>query len=482
MPIIVGGVPNPVPYAPLLVAPANASYVDLAGTPTFSWTYQPAASGLTESAWALRRKVSGAATYVWWNSGTNSWQSTQVYNSGSIQSYTFPGGAWSDGNVYNWSVSTKDANGYGPYCADGTFTAQAAPVVTVNTPGGTITTAKPTVTWSTAIASGASQTGYRVVIYSAAQYGAGGFTPGSGAAIYDTGVIGDAYAASWTVPVYLADSTSFRAYVQVTETGGELSAWGFIAFTTSYLQPATPTLTATTGTDGTTGAPIVTLVVTGNDGGSTAAYVGMTVAEIQFSDDGGATWTDVRGGSSLTLPSSGQSATVIDWEAIPSTTRSYRAYVQVASPAVESLASTTATATVTTSQWWLVDPLNTSASFSPEVSAHTTSIMEQSTSHGQMGQKYPVVLSSVVGGTDGSITVESHSAAEWAALQALVTSQHVLWLTSPFGEAWYVRLGPMPGGMGGGTGNTVRQSQTQQSSSTAPIRSTQLIYIGQARP
>lgn len=272
--ILVPGVPNPVPLAPILVSPANGTYEDLTGTPTFQWEYQPGAPGNTQSAWQFLLIINGGATAQYWNTTSSAFQSTPVWNSGSNQSYTFPTGAFSDGNVYQWSVATQDSNGNGPAAAYFTVNAQQAPTVTVSAPSGIITTADPLVSWSVALpgASGAlpapTQTSYRVIIYDNSQYSASGFTPGSGPSIYDTGQVGSAYINSLdlsTIPLFLADGTQYRAYVQVTETGGQYSTWAYSSFTTNYAAPNTPTVTAVAGTDPTTGCPLISVSVQCND-------------------------------------------------------------------------------------------------------------------------------------------------------------------------------------------------------------------------
>ena len=260
MPLAINGIANPAPYAPTLLSPANASYQDLATTPTFSWTYNPATSGNTQSAWALRRKISGATSYQWWNVSTAAWQSTQVFNSGAAQSYQFPSASWTDGNTYNWSMATQDASGVGAYSADDAVTAQQGPTVTVTAPTGLISTGQPTVTWSATFPSSAQQTSYRVCIYAAAQYLASGFAPGTTTALYDTGVVPASYTSSVSLAAtaqYLADNTSFRAYAQITETGGQTSNWAYAAFSTAYAQPPTPVISASQQTDSSTGAPFV---------------------------------------------------------------------------------------------------------------------------------------------------------------------------------------------------------------------------------
>lgn len=268
MPIVVGGVPNPAPFAPTLLTPATASYLNLATTPEFSWVYNPAQVGRTQTGWALRRKISGAASYVFWDKSTAAWQSTLVYNTGATGSYTFAAGDWTDGRVYNWSVSTKDANGSSAFATDFTVNAQATPSVTVTSPAGTTTSATPTVSWTPTLPSGISQTSYRAVIYTAAQYGAATFTPGTGPSVWDSGVVSTAYVFSValaTIPVYLPNSTVYRAYVRITETGGQTSKWAYSAFTTSYTEPKQPTVTVTPVNGDTTTYPHFSLAIQGHD-------------------------------------------------------------------------------------------------------------------------------------------------------------------------------------------------------------------------
>ena len=132
-------------------------------------------------------------------------------------------------------------------------------MVTVTAPSGSIGTADPLVTWTVALARGAQQTSYRVVIYTSAQYTAGGLTPGSGPSVYDSAQQGSSFAFSLdlsAIPVVLPNWTSYRCYVQVTETGGQFSAWAYASFTTSYTVPGTPSVTVVGGTDGVTGCPL----------------------------------------------------------------------------------------------------------------------------------------------------------------------------------------------------------------------------------
>lgn len=293
MPLVIGGNPARVPFAPTLISPVNGAYLDLAVTPTFQWKYNPGQVGNTQSAWQFLRLVNGGVTAHFWNAATFSWQTSPVWNSGSIQSYTFPNGAWVDGNVYQWAMATRDGNGTGPQSGFFTINAQSAPVVTVLTPSGTITSADPIVSWSVSTPSGATQTTYRVIIYSQDQYsgsafdqwdyagdtwdnpsdswdasGGGAFTPGQAPSVYDSGTIGSTTQRTLdlsTIPLFLVNGTTYRAYVQVQETGGQYSAWAFSTFTVSFFAPNPPTITAIFTTDPATGCPVVNLEIQGHD-------------------------------------------------------------------------------------------------------------------------------------------------------------------------------------------------------------------------
>lgn len=258
---------QPAPYSATLTEPANASTVDLSGTPTFAWTYQPATGSGTQTDVAIRRKVAGASSYEFWSAASGAWQSTIVYFPDTNQSYTFPTGAWPDGNIYNWDVSTQESvwGLQSVFGGDATVTAQAAPSVVITGPTGTIPSGTPTVTATATVASGANLTAYRVVVYTAAQVAASGFTPGGTPSVYDSGTVPSSnLSISQPVPA-LVNNASYVTYVQVTESGNELSGWVSQGFTVSSDSPAQPSLSVATGTDPVTGAPLVTLTVTGHD-------------------------------------------------------------------------------------------------------------------------------------------------------------------------------------------------------------------------
>jgi hypothetical protein len=260
----------PVPKAPTLNAPINGAYSDIAvnGGP-FSWTYNTGGALGGETGYQLRRKTSGSYTY--WNATTPAFQSSPVTNTTTSTSITFGAGVWANDTTYNWSAASNDANGLGPFATDFTVNTQTAPVATVTAPTGTWSTNQtPVVTWTDTLDTLGTQSSFRVVTYSAAQYGAGGFVPGSGPSLDDSGVVNSS-ATTYTVANQIPNNTTVRSYVQITQSpGGQTSAFAFTGYTVSLNAPQTPTLTAVADTDGTTGCPRVKLTVQGYDNFLTA--------------------------------------------------------------------------------------------------------------------------------------------------------------------------------------------------------------------
>jgi hypothetical protein len=94
------------------------------------------------------------------------------------------------------------------------------------------TTNAPTFTWTHAAGSdGGSQAAFQVKVFSAAQYGAGGFSPDTSTATYDSGIVVGS-AASHT-PAALPNSTTYRVYVRTAQSingAYHWSAWDFEGF------------------------------------------------------------------------------------------------------------------------------------------------------------------------------------------------------------------------------------------------------------
>jgi hypothetical protein len=282
------------PSSPTLTSPANASYQDVSSGQVFTMTYN-STDGSNQNAYALRIKVSGGS-YNYWNAGTSALQSSIVWNAITTTpsrswSVTSPNTAISNAHVYNWSAASQESisNLQGSFASDFTFTAQATPSVVVNAPTGNVATNSPTVTWTDTLPGGSSQVDYQIEVES----GSYGTIPGSGVSAWNSGVVSSAVN-SVQVGVALTSTVTYRAFVQVTETGGQVSAWAYTTFTVTVDPPATPTITATPTNDPVTGAPRVTLTIQGNDNGLTA---------IQSSCEGGST-TGWAAGTNTTIAAS----------------------------------------------------------------------------------------------------------------------------------------------------------------------------------
>ena len=120
------------------------------------------------------------------------------------------------------------------------------PTVTVTAPTGTVTTNEVTVEWSSVFDPDAvGPYSYEVKIFSAAQYGAGGFNPSSSTPTLFTSF------ASWQSSVLFANSSladgNYRAYVRVAAANATdlWSDWDYEAFTVDAPNPGVPTLTVT---------------------------------------------------------------------------------------------------------------------------------------------------------------------------------------------------------------------------------------------
>lgn len=161
------------------------------------------------------------------------------------------GGAWTAAKVANLRARLQDNNAGGskPYVRELYVDVQTdiAPTVTVTAPTGAQSTSRPIVTWTYSDPEGSAQERYRVRIFTAAQYSAGGFDPAGSGAMHDSGEVFSG-STSYTLPVDLLDGLSYRAYVVASDSGsgGRYSAWSpFIGFSMNIPTPAVPELTVT---------------------------------------------------------------------------------------------------------------------------------------------------------------------------------------------------------------------------------------------
>ena len=315
------------------------------------------------------------------------------------------------------------------------------PVATVTGPTGTVTnTTTPTVTWGVSLDSdGGAATHAHIKIFTAAQYGAGGFDPTTSTALLDSGVI-NPFGVT-TAP--LADGT-YRAYVRVAQSVNGVqhwSAWAFSGFTISVVRPAAPTMTLTA--QPTQGRVKIDLAA--NAGAATTDRM-----ELQRSVDGGVTWQAVRnqwGDDGLVL--SATTATIYDYESLIGTATLYRAAAahNYSSVYAASAWSATGSVTVTSTQWWLKDVLRPALNVPIELVTYGE--VTRAARHGilqALGATVPVVIADTRAGATGSSVVQTRTNVAHNTLLALAEQTITLLLQGPdaAGEPnRYIRVGDL---------------------------------------
>lgn len=149
--------PSP-PRTPTITSPANGAAADVNAVLTINWQFSHDNPLATQSAYALKRNISGIVTY--WNNGTNTWQGSEVFNTSGTSSKTFPAGWGTDSDSpHSYSVRVVDNTGAQSQSYSPTVqivpTTQTNPVITF--PVNTVTSPTLTATWTVA-----SQSAYRV--------------------------------------------------------------------------------------------------------------------------------------------------------------------------------------------------------------------------------------------------------------------------------------------------------------------------------
>jgi len=321
--------------------------------------------------------------------------------------------------------------------------------------------------WTNTLPSGLTQSTYRAVIYSAAQYGAGGFSPGAGPSLFDTGVVSGTATTATASGLPVGANGTCRTYMQVTD-ANQSSAWAYHAFTLDVGVPTAPTLTAAWVSN--TASVLLTAT------GSTSFDSNPTFASFYSSDNSGASWQLVRNGSAVSLSTG--TATLTDFEIPAMGTREYVAYVyaSVSGTVYTSLPSTAESATSALTNWWLKNPLNSTQNQTVEVSADfVTSQLEQSSVNypAGTGPILPTVQFGGISGEDGSVTVTTTTQAAYAALVAICQAQDILLMQNPFGDNRYIRLA-----LTTTSGSTAQQQSTLSASSAAsPYRTVVVSYV-----
>jgi hypothetical protein len=424
------------PAAPTALGPGNNAYIDYTQLNNFVWQYNPTTGDGAQNAYSLKRTTGSTTTY--WNASNSSWGSAVVWNSSTNNYVAFPANSWgANGTTYQWAVATQEGNYglQGPYSSSNTVTGQVAPVCVVNTPSGTENaTTTPTISWTDTLASGCSQTQYQVVIESGS-YGTG---PGVGTTVVSTGTPSSA-ATSYTVSgIALRNNTTYRAFVQITQTGNQTSAWAYTTFTVAVNPPSPPSITTTPLTS----APGVY--------GFSQSYVQITTSDttanseqfdLQKSTDGGVTWNSL--GTSVQIQQFGSFYDYLAPTGIPVLYQAmavinYGTTNQLQSPWSNSSSITlpgTGTSQVTDSQ-----TINSSVPVIIQLGDFVPSSVEQQAVFYTLGNSTPVILSDTVSADTVDITFTFPTIASYNAFRKLQQAKKVITLTLG-GVTYYMRLG-----------------------------------------
>lgn len=316
----------------------------------------------------------------------------------------------------------------------------AKPTVTVSAPTGTITTTTaPDVTWSYADTDNETQAYYEIKVFSAAQYGAGGFSALTSTSTWTSGEV--ASTDSTAVIGELLLSGTYRAYVRVAKSVNGSPFWSDFAysqFTISVTPPTVPTLLASWNAS----LGKATLTVTGAalSGSYSSQYF-----DVHRSDDSGVVYAGVRDGENIT-PNASYIGTAVDYEAPRGSVSYYRARavgVDASSNEFPSAWSTVQQVLITNDEtWWfkaIEDPdLNVG---SIRVLAELdTNIEEPNIIFRPLGSNRPIVVAGPIQGEDGVYSIKTVTEAEWDDFYPIMTHQGIILVQDPLGNQKYIRI------------------------------------------
>ena len=313
------------------------------------------------------------------------------------------------------------------------------PTVTVSAPTGTITTTTaPDVTWAYADTDNETQAFYELKIFSAAQYGAGGFSALTSTATYESGEI--ASSDNTAVVGDLLLSGTYRAYVRVAKAvnGSPFySDFAFSQFTITVTPPSVPTLSAAWNSS----LGRATLTVTGT---SPSGYVSQYFV-VQRSDDDGVTYRTVRYGENIT-PNASHVGVAVDYEAPRGIVAYYRARavgVDSSSNEFPSAFSTIQQVLITNDQtWWfkVIDDPELNIGDVRVLAQLDTNIEEPNTVFRPLGSTRPIVVAGPLQGEDGIYSIKTLTEAEYDEIYPVMTHQGTILVQDPAGNQKYVRI------------------------------------------
>ena len=316
----------------------------------------------------------------------------------------------------------------------------AQPTVTVSAPTGTITTTTaPDVTWAFADTDNETQAFYQIKVFTAAQYGAGGFNAITSTATYDSGEI--ASSDNTAVVGALLDSGTYRAYVRTAKSVNGEPFWAdyaFSQFVISYTTPTVPTMAV--AWNSALGKASFTLTGAAVPGAYVSQYY-----EVYRSDDGGVVYDVIREGEDIT-PNASFIGTAVDYEA----PRGVVAYYRCRSVAVDSNDQEFASAFGTVQQvlitndetWWfkVIEEPEYNIGSVRVLKELDVQIDEPNTIFRPLGATRPIVVAGPLQGEDGGYIIKTVTEDEWDDFYGTLTHQGTILVQDPYGNQKYIRI------------------------------------------
>lgn len=309
------------------------------------------------------------------------------------------------------------------------------PTVVVNAPTGTTTLSLPTATWTyTQGSDGGPQSRYWWKVFDSATYGGGGFDPETSTPLFNSGeVVSNATEAK--IGPFATDGTNHRVYMKVAQTINGVAHWSAWASSTFTVDVTTPLVSSVVPTAGTGN---ISVVVNRNTGA--AAW---TMVTVERSVDSGTTWTFVRGATRAAA--SGNTFTIVDYEAPHSTNVLYRGQALDATTYSPFVNAGSQLQWTSTSAW--LKSIN-SVTLNKAVTLKEAFAYEVEVRSGVfqvLGRNAPVVISDTASTRRGQLMFQTITRAQADELKALLRIGGVLLLQSPdawdIAEGWFVVQG-----------------------------------------
>lgn len=316
----------------------------------------------------------------------------------------------------------------------------AQPTISVSAPSGTITTsATPEVQWTYTDPDAADpQAFYEIKVFTAAQYGAGGFSADTSTATWTSGIVGSSELGAVIAEPLL--SGTYRAYARVAKSiNGDpfWSAWGYSQFTLTLTPP--PTVAVTAAWSASEGKATLDL-----QGGSPTGFTSQYF-QVQRSDDSGVTWDYIRNGESITV-SGTYTSQILDYEAPRGLTVRYRARSIGVSgeERIPSAWSSSIPQVLVTNDgtWWLKAVASPSLNVGSLIATGdlTRRVEEPNTVFRPLGDNLPIVVAGLIGGVDGQLRLTTTTSSNWADVEAVLLHQGTLLVQDPVGRQQYIRI------------------------------------------